>query len=109
MEQLTYLEPLSERGGNNPAYRLPLDVEGWILAELQKRRILLENQHPELKLQIFLTMRTFKQRPLFIFGHLQEEEVNLLEAWCFRMIPPEQDHPGIQLVLDRAPLKQIFN
>lgn len=108
--EFEYLESWHQRAGaENRAYQIAPDLLHWIQTELALRLEVVRLNYPEKPIEVFLTLRTFKQRPLFVLGYREEEHTHLLEAWCFRMIAPgEQGHPGIQLVLDRAPVKDIF-
>ena len=105
-----YLESWQQRAGaENRAYSMSPELLKWIETELLLRLEVVRLAHPDKPVEVFLTLRTFKKQPLFVLGYREDESTSLLEAWCFRMVPPaEQGHPGVQLVLDRAPLKEIF-
>lgn len=105
-----YLEAAESRFQTNPAYRLAPQLEVWIRGELEKRREFLQKEHPEHQLQVFLTLRTFKRFPVFVVGYMDQEGYpTLLECSYFHMVPPPDDKPvGVQLVLDRIPVKRVF-
>lgn len=105
-----YLESWQQRAGaENPLYDMSPDLLRWIQTELLLRLEVVRLSHPDKNVAVFLTLRQFKKQPLFVLGYREEEQTFLLECWCFRMVSPgEPGHPGLQLVLDRAPLKEIF-
>lgn len=104
-----YLEPFSERGGENPAYRLAPDLAAWIRAELAKRRDLLSHEREE-EVSVLLTMRQYRKSPVFLLGLQQaDESVDVIEGWYFHMIPPPPEQAGtVQLALDRVKLDLLF-
>lgn len=93
----------------NKRYIMSSQLAGWIENELAKRvlEVRAEEGHDEVK--VYLTLRDFKQSPVFLLAYPTEDKKTVLEAWYFRMIPSEE-HPqqALNLVLDRVPLKRLF-
>ncbi|PKL75673.1 MAG: hypothetical protein CVV27_14175 [Candidatus Melainabacteria bacterium HGW-Melainabacteria-1] len=102
-----YLESLTSRAGDNPVYHMAPDLVLWVSVELEKRRASLAIEKAQ-DVTVYLTMRTFRKYPVFVIGLPQEQGVLVLEAWYFHMAPPSELKQGIQLVLDRVVLKQLF-
>ncbi len=106
-----YLESEVNRGlqAQNPRYVMSAQLAGWIENELAKRvlEVRAEEGHEDVK--VYLTLREFKQSPVFLLAYPTEDKKTVLEAWYFRMIPSEE-HPqqALNLVLDRVPLKRLF-
>lgn len=107
----TYLESEVNSGlqPKNPHYLMSPQLVGWIESELEKRvlEVRAEEGHDEVK--VYLTLRSFKNSPVFLLAYPTEDKKTVLEAWYFRMIASEE-HPqqGLNLVLDRVPLKRLF-
>lgn len=108
MFEYDYLEAQTTRAGENRLYTMARDLEHWIIRELEKRRTELMTEHgPDV--QIYLTMRSFRKWPVFTFGRPQEDEKKVIEAWYFHMAPPSSEGAvGLQLLLDRVTLRQLF-
>lgn len=108
MFEYDYLEAQTTRAGDNRLYTMARDLEHWISRELEKRRAELTAEHgPEVR--IYLTMRSFRNWPVFTLGRPEEDEKKVLEAWYFHMAPPSsEDAAGLQLLLDRVSLRQLF-
>jgi hypothetical protein len=96
------------RLGENPLYLMNADLQAWISNELEKRRVHLQETRKD-SVAIYLTIRSFRNCPVFVLASPTEEGKSVLEAWSFRMIPPPEDPDrGIQLSLDRVILKQLY-
>lgn len=92
----------------NPIYKMSPQLTGWIESELEKRIIELRTQEGHTEIRAYLTLRTFKQCPVFLMAYPSEDKKTVVEAWHFRMVKNEESPEGLHLVLDRAPLKHLF-
>lgn len=106
-----YLESEVNRGlqAKNPRYVMSAQLAGWIENELAKRVLEVRTEEGHEEVKVYLTLREFKQSPVFLLAYPTEDKKTVLEAWYFRMIPSEE-HPqqALNLVLDRVPLKRLF-
>jgi hypothetical protein len=88
-------------------YALPEQIQVWIESELEKRRQHLQEKYPDIQLEIFLTHQTYQHLPVFILGYRQEERRFVREAWHYALRPAAGGEQGLQIVLDRVPLKAL--
>ena len=107
LQDYAYLESHTYGPQEQNPYQLPEQVERWIETELEKRRQLLQEKYPEIPLEIFLTRQTFQHLPVFILGYRQAERRFMREAWHYALRPAPEGEQGVQLVLDRVPLKAL--
>lgn len=103
-----YIEPLQTRSGDNPAYRMSVDLRFWVNKELEKRLAHLKEKTENTPV-IYLTMRTFRKHPVFIIGTAQDTGIKILEAWYFHFITnPDAPQKTLHIALDRVVLKSLF-
>ena len=107
LQDYAYLESHAYWPQAQNPYQLPEQVQRWIETELEKRRQLLQEKYPEVPLEIFLTLQTFQHLPVFILGYRQTERRFMREAWYYALRPAPEGEQGVQLVLDRVPLKAL--
>lgn len=106
LDDFPYLETLEHCPQKNP-YALPAEVLAWIETELEKRRVHLQEKYSTVTLEIFRTLRTWQNLPVFVLGYRQGGQRVILEAWHYGLRPAPAGEVGVQLVLERVPL-QLF-
>lgn len=104
IEDFAYLENLEHYQQTEDPYALPAEVLYWIESELEKRRAHLQEHYPTLKLEIFRTLRTWQNLPVFVLGYREDDKRFIKEAWHYALRPAAAGETGLQLVLDRVPL-----
>lgn len=105
-----YLESQTQshmRLSENSAYELHPDIRFWISAELEKRRQRLTESESN-EVTVYLTTRTFRKSPVFVFATPTEAGKHVLEAWYFHFVENDEQDGALQLVLDRVALKMLF-
>ncbi|PIQ25054.1 hypothetical protein COW36_07475 [bacterium (Candidatus Blackallbacteria) CG17_big_fil_post_rev_8_21_14_2_50_48_46] len=107
LQQYEFLEKIEHYTGQQDPYSLPDDVQNWIVQELEKRLQVMLEKYPELPLEIFRTLRTWQNLPIFIIGFRKEDQTWIKEAWHYGIKPAPEGAAGIQLVLDRVPVKHF--
>jgi hypothetical protein len=93
----------------NRIYEMSPQLSGWIEAELEKRVVALKVSEGRPQIGVYLTLREFKHCPVFLLAYPAEDKKTVIEGWHFRMIKNEEVSAGLDLVLDRVPLKRLFH
>lgn len=99
-------------------YQLSPDMRNWIQHELYKRLEELQRDSEQKaeetegavqqEIEIYITSRTYRKQPIFVFGYRNEGGTAIIEAWYFRMMRNPENPYSLQFALDRVPLEQAF-
>lgn len=109
-----YLEAPALREHVHQIYQMPPDLEHWVQIQLEMRRQKLQAElatdpkNADKTIEVYLTDRHFRKRPVFVLGYQQDSQPHLLECCYFHIVAPEGQSQSMELVLDQIPLERVF-